>query len=166
MLLFATIVLLISTGDTPSSVVEVATLIVAALSFIVAVVGVLIVVVKRSDEALTPGGVRQWWGKVRDEHRFHQAKRLYARCHLSPLRLRLGMVPPPRPGDQWRMNRLVERSNRAVTRLVDRHRLRATPEIHKIAGEQLLMAAQDYARRWDAKVKAMMARWRDEHSSG
>ncbi len=76
------------------------------------------------------------------------------------------MVPPPCPGDQWRMDRLVGLSNRAVTRLVDRHRFRASPEIHKIASEQLLEAAQDYARRWDAKIEAMMARWRDEHSSG
>ena len=107
----------------------------------------------------------QWWDNLGDERRFHRAKRLYARCNLSPLRLRLGMVPPPRPGDQWRRNRLVRLSNRAVTRLVDRHRLRATPEIHKIAGEQLLEAAQDYARRWDTEIEAMMARWRDEHSS-
>ena len=62
------------------------------------------------------------------------------------------------------MKRLTEREPKLMAKLQAKHRLRGTPEFLQIAGEDLAIAANDYAqRRWGAKVRAMWAQVSDEH---
>ena len=135
---------------------------------VVAAVGVaarvLVLAMKTSDEQLTWKGVRRYWHKVRDERYERRAMKVYARRYESPLYMRLGPLQRPRFGDRYRMKRLTKREDRAMVKLHAKHRLRGTPEFNKIAGEDLLTAASDYAqRRWGAKLKAMWAEVRDAH---
>ena len=134
---------------------------------LVGIIGVgvaLILAMKTSDEQPTWNGVRRCLHKERDERRERRAMKVYARRHLSPLYMRVCPLQRPRLGGRYRMKRLTEREPKLMAKLEAKHRLRGTPKFSKIAGEDLVAAASDYAqRRWGAKVKAMWAQTRDEH---
>ena len=135
------------------------------LAFLGLVVRTLILAMKTSDEQLTWEGVRRYWHKLQDERRERRAMKVHARRNMSPLYMRVGPLQRPRFGDQYRMKRLTKHEAKAMSQMHAQHRLRGTPEFNKIAGEDLIAAAGDYAqRRWGAKLNAMWVQVRDEHS--